>query len=203
MAVKRLYMEDLRVAKALIRRDRTVTRNYLYRQCYPLFKSIFDHYYTGCESCKEFIDEIYLLVLSPQDGYGKCKLENFRGESTLASWLKTVSLFYCYEQYEKRERMIMVEPLPDPDESNRDRYDQRYGYVEMDFRNINSRDVYTVLNLMPNRRYSTLIRLRYLEEFTNEETAAAMGMTMNNYYNKHKLAKQQYEQIWRKEVQHA
>lgn len=203
MEFKRLYAEDLRVAKALIQRDEAVTRNYLYRQCYPLFKSIFDHYYTGCESCREFIDEIYLLVITPKNGFGKCKLEGFRGESTLASWLKTVCVFYCYEQYEKRERMSVQEPLLDPDENLGDHHDQRYGYVEMDFTHLNRRDVHTVLQLMPNRRYSTLIRLRYLEEYSNEETAAAMGMTMDNYYNKHKLAKQQYEQIWRKEVQHA
>ena len=86
MEVKRLYTEDLRVARALIRRDEAVTRDYFYRQCYPLFKSIFDRYYTDCETCKEFIDEIYLLVLAPREGYGKCKLEGFRGESTLASF---------------------------------------------------------------------------------------------------------------------
>jgi len=203
MEVKRLYMEDLRVARALIKRDEAVTRSYLYRHCYPLFKSIFDHYYTGCESCKEFIDEIYLLVLTPKDGYGKCKLEGFRGESTLTSWLKTVCLFYCYEQYEKRERGPAQEQLPNPDAENGG-YDARhYGYVEMDFSHFNRQDVHVVLNMMPNRRYSTLIRLRYLEELTNEETAKVMGMTMDNYYNKHKLAKKQYEQIWRKEVQHA
>ena len=203
MEVKRLYTEDLRVARALIRRDEAVTRDYFYRQCYPLFKSIFDRYYTDCETCKEFIDEIYLLVLSPREGYGKCKLEGFRGESTLASWLKTVCLFYCYDKYEKRERTVIEEPLPDSDEDSGGNSDQRYGYVEMDFSGINFRDVHIVLNQMPNRRYSTIIRLRYLEEYSNEETAAALGMTMENYYNKHKLAKQQYEQIWRKEVQHA
>ena len=203
MEIKRLYTEDLRVARALIRRDEEVTRDYFYRQCYPLFKSIFDHYYTDCETCKEFIDEIYLLVITPKNGYGQCKLEGFRGESTLASWLKAVCLFYCYDKYEKRERIPVPEPLLKPDENFGDRHDQRYGYEEMDFGNINPRDVPTVLNLMPNRRYSTLIRLRYLEEYSNEETAAALGMTMENYYNKHKLAKQQYEQIWRKEVQHA
>lgn len=51
-----------------------VTRDYFYRKCYPLFKSIFDRYYTDCESCKEF-DEIYLLVITSREGYGKCKLK--------------------------------------------------------------------------------------------------------------------------------
>ena len=38
---------------------------------------------------------------------------------------------------------------------------------------------------------------------TNEETAKELGMSMENYYNKHKLAKEQYERIYRKEVRHA
>ena len=56
---------------------------------------------------------------------------------------------------------------------------------------------------MPNKRYAELIRLKYLELKTNEETAIALGMTMDNYYNKHKLAKEQYERIFRKEVRYA
>ena len=44
--------------------------------------------------------------------------------------------------------------------------------------------------------------MRYLEQKTNEETAEALGMTMDNYYNKHKLAKEQYERVWRKEAHH-
>lgn len=56
---------------------------------------------------------------------------------------------------------------------------------------------------MPNKRYSELIHLRYLELKTNEETAKELGMSLENYYNKHKLAKEQYERIFRKEVGHA
>lgn len=203
MEIKRLFSNDLRVAKALIARNEEVTREFFYRQCYPLFKSVFDHYYTDCSCCKEFIDEIYIHVLSPRPADGRCSLENFRGESTLTSWLKTVCIYYCMEKYEKRERMPFYESLPEPDEEKGDRHDQRYGFVEIDFSGLNLHDVHIVLNMMPNRRYSTLIRLRYLDELSNEETAQAMGMSMDNYYNKHKLAKQQYEQIWRKEVQRA
>lgn len=53
---------------------------------------------------------------------------------------------------------------------------------------MNRIDVEAILNLMPDKRYSTLIRLRYLEQKTNEETAGALGMSMDNYYHKHKLA---------------
>ena len=60
-------------------------------------------------------------------------------------------------------------------------------------------DIETVFNSMPCKRYSQLIRLRYIKNMTNEETAIAMAMSMENYYNRHKLAKAQYERCARKE----
>ena len=205
MEVKKIYYEDLQIAKALIKRDNLVTRKYFYQQCYPLFKSIFDNYYTDCTNCKEFIDEIYIVVLAPSKTTGKCQMENFRGESTLASWIKTVCLYYCYKQYDAREKMPKHERLPNLYLENRDgnRNDVIYGFSEIDFSNLNRQDVLTILNQMPNKRYSELIRLRYLELMTNEETAEALGMTMENYYNTHKRAKEQFERIARKEGGHA
>ena len=207
MEVKRIYHEDLRIANALIKRDNMVTRRYFYQQCYPLFKSIYDNYYTDCINCKEFIDEIYIVVLAPSKITGKCQMENFRGESTLASWIKTACLYYCYKQYETKEKMPKYERLPNSNvkdnDDDGDRDDAIYGSIEIDFTNLNRQDALIILNQMPNKRYSELIRLRYLELKTNEETAKALGMTMDNYYNKHKLAKEQYERIFRKEVRHA
>ena len=71
----RIYTEDLKIAKALIRHDEGVTRMFFYRQCYPLFKSIYDNYYTDCTAVKEFIDEIYIVVLAPSKITGKCQME--------------------------------------------------------------------------------------------------------------------------------
>lgn len=89
------------------------------------------------------------------------------------------------------------------EDDDSDRNDAIYGSIEIDFTNLNRQDALTILKQMSNKRYSELIRLRYLEQMTNEETAKALGMTMENYYNKHKLAKEQYEQIFRKEARHA
>ena len=206
MIVKKIYSQDLRIAQALINKDEQITRKYFYQQCYPLFKSIYDNYYTDCENCKEFIDEIYIVVLAPSKATGKCQMENFRGESTLTSWLKTTCLYYCYKQFELKEKMPKYErirPSMKNEDDDSDRNDAIYGSIEIDFTNLNRQDALTILKQMSNKRYSELIRLRYLEQMTNEETAKALGMTMENYYNKHKLAKDQYEQIFRKEARHA
>ena len=203
METIKIYQEDLQIARAIIDRDEKTTRNFFYKQCYPLFKSIYEHYHTDCSSCIEFISEIYVLVLSPSEQTGKCQLENFRGESSLASWLKSTSLFYCYKKYQRKEKMPFVGQLPnmsdEKDEDITDRYINLGGSYELDFEEMNRKDVDTILSLMPNQRYARLIRLRYLEQKTNEEVAEQLDMSMDNYYNVHKRAKAQYERVYRKE----
>lgn len=104
--------------------------------------------------------------------------------------------------------MPIYEPLPQNSEKDGEKedggdiIDRIGGSIEIDFSNLNRQDALVILGLMPNKRYSSLIKLRYLEQMTNEETAESLGMTMENYYNKHKLAKEQYLQIYRKEEWH-
>lgn len=202
MEALQTFTEDLQIAQALIKRDEGITRNYLYKRCYPLFKSIYDNYYTDCETCLDFIHEMYVLVLIPGKRTRKCQLENYRGESTLQTWLKTVSIFYCYKKYKLKKRMPMYEPIvtnDGEDDDVDDRIDQLGPSIEIDFNNLNSDDVNAILSMMPNKRYSNLVRLRFLEQKTDSETAEALGMTMSNYYNKKILAVKQYNAILRKE----
>lgn len=205
MATLCIYTEDLQIAKSLINRDERVTRDYYYKECYPLFKSIYDNYYTDCKCCKEFMDEIYIVVLAPSKITGKCQMENFRGESTLRSWLKTACLYYCYNKYELKQRMPVYEPLPHPTEKDddddvfSDRKKDESLSNPIDFSGMNRADVETLLSMMPNTRYRNIIHLLYLEQKTPKEVAEALGMSMDNYYNKRILAEKQYKQVCRKE----
>ncbi len=203
MTTLKIYEDDLLIAKSLINRDEKVTRCYFYQKCYPLFKSIYDNYYTDCAVVKEFIDEIYILVMTPSKKTGKCQLENFRGESTLTSWLKAVCLFYCYKKYERKNKFENVSSFQLFNEKNDCEGDSlldKYGSSEIDFSRMNHMDVITLINLMPNERYRKIIRLRYVDHLSNEETAEVLGMTMANFYNKHKLAKAQFLSVSRKEA---
>ena len=76
----------------------------------------------------------------------------------------------------------------------------KYGSSEIDFSRMNRMDIVTLINMMPNERYRKIIYLRYVEHLSNEETAEALGMTMANFYNKHKLAKAQFVNVSRKEA---
>ena len=204
MATLRIYTEDLQIAKSLINRDERVTRDYYYKDCYPLFKSIYDNYYTDCKCCKEFMDEIYIVVLAPSKITGKCQMENFRGESTLRTWLKTACLYYCYSRFKLKPPIF--EPLPrkkekkdDNDDVFSDRKKDESLSNPIDFSGMNRADVETLLSMMPNTRYRNIIRLLYLEQKTHKEVAEALGMSMANYYNKRILAEKQYMQVCRKE----
>lgn len=204
MPALQTYTEDLKIAQAIIQRDAQQTRDFMYKKCYPLFKSIFDNYHTDCESVTEFINDIYLLILTPGRETGRCQLQNFRGESTLATWMKTACLFHCYHKFKKKIPVVDIPPASDEDEEDAaDRFMDQVNSTTIDSSSIERHDLNIVLSLMPNERYRKLIQLRYVEEKSNEETAEALGMTMANYYNKHKLAKEQFTRTLKSEDFHA
>ena len=190
---------DQLIVSGLLAHDEQLTRDFFYRRCYPLFKSVYDNYYTDAEDCFEFISDIYLHIMMPNPDTGRCKLQDFSFRSTLFTWLKTVCLFYCYKKFERKEKMP-TDPIVDFFDEEGVRIDTLGESILSDNPSLDRADVETILRLMPNRRYSMLIRLRYLEEHTNEETAELMGMNMNTFYNKHKLSKEQYQRTLLKEM---
>lgn len=193
-----MNITDYEVVMALLQRDARVTRDFFYRKCYPLFKSVYDNYHTDCSSCMEFINEIYIHIMTPDKEKGLCKLEGFRFQSTLFTWIKAVCLFYCYKKYERKNK-IPTEQISEKFDGQGVRIDTIPASIELDISSLQADDAETILRLMPNRRYSRLIRLRYLCGHTNEETAMMMGMNMNTFYNKHKMAKEQFLKTLRTE----
>lgn len=192
-------MDDRAVVEAILLRNQRVTQQYLYIKCFPLFKSVYDNYYTDCQSCVEFINEIYLHLMVPSTTTGFCRLQTFQFGSTLTTWLKTVAVYYCYEHFRRKKTVTMVEEKVEFDDGYGDRFDQYAASMYEEQAPLSRHDLEVILGLMPNKRYSSIIRLRYLEGLSNEETAAALEMTMDNYYNKHRRAKLQFNEILNRE----
>lgn len=67
-------LSDREIVRAILDRDTRVTKEFLYRKCYPLFKAVFDKYYTDCQTCFELINEIYVYIMIPQKMSGISKL---------------------------------------------------------------------------------------------------------------------------------
>ncbi|MDE6330193.1 MAG: sigma-70 family RNA polymerase sigma factor [Muribaculaceae bacterium] len=186
-------LADADIVEALMRRDPYVTKHYLFKKCYPLFKSIYDRYYTDCSSCFEFINEIYLFIMVPGKSTGESKLGQFAGRCSLTMWLKIVAQNYCRQLFAKKGEFF-EESLTDGDRNLPVDLSLEESMLDLDRRDLNR-----ILENMPNERYRRLIEYRYVEEKSNEETALLLGMTMANYYNKHKLAKAQFSEQLRKE----
>lgn len=220
-------LTDQEVVKGILDRDARITRLYFYEKCYPLFKALYTRYYTDCEDCLEFINAIYLYLMVPNERTEKCYLESFGFSCSFTCWLKIVAMNYCHQLFRKRgdvdgsdEEELDQEILAggdyrqlfharidvvsidgtDQDEENEYKVDRLPLESDtLDTDELDKEDVATVLHLMRNPRYRELIRYRYVEEMSNTETAKILGMTMPNYYNAHKHAKAQYEEVLRKE----
>uniref|UniRef100_UPI004056AA5D RNA polymerase sigma factor n=1 Tax=Alistipes sp. TaxID=1872444 RepID=UPI004056AA5D len=184
-------LTDKEIVSAILGRDTRITRLYLYEKCYPLFKVRYDKYYTDCESCVEFINEIYIYIMTPGVKTGKCYLSTFGFSCSLTCWLKIVAENYCHQLFKKR-----LEIVDAPERLGDRKMSEPYS---PNIESLNRHDVEVMLGLMTNDRYRELIRLRYVEEKSNEETAEMLGMSMDNFYNKHKLAKEQFAKVLRKE----
>lgn len=180
---------DQEIAQAILCRDTFITKEYLYRKCYPLFKAIYDKYYTDCENPIELINEIYVYILMPHRETHRSKLQDFGFRCTLTMWLKIVTENYCHQLFAKRI------PKDQNFDGKDDSFERISDSVEIEINNLRMEDdkiiVQRILSKMPNVRYRRLIELRYLQEKTNEETAAALNMKIDSYYPKHKLAKAQ------------
>ncbi len=187
------HYTDQEIAQAILRRDTFVTKEYLYRKCYPLFKAIYDKYYTDCESPIELINEIYVYILMPHRETHRSKLQDFGFRCSLTMWLKIVTENYCHQLFAKRI------PFNENNDASDDRKEMGDNSFIANTRNLDMDDVQKILSMMPNQRYRKLIEYRYVDEKSNEETALLLEMSMANYYNCHKRAKAQYCEVLRKE----
>lgn len=194
---ERHYIESLtdkEIVNAILHRDAKVTRLYLYDKCYPLFKTISDKYYTDCANYVEFVNEIYVLIMTPGKDTGVAPLAKFGFRCTFTMWLKLVAENYCKQLYKRRINTVKAE-----DYGNSDSFISSRDSIDIDLSRIHLSDVSMILDMIHNERYRNIIKLRYIECKTNEETAEILNMTMANYYNKHKLAKKQFVDALMKE----
>lgn len=186
-------MSDQEIVCAILNKDERITRVFFYHKCYPLFKSYFDNYYTDCESCFEFINEMYLYLMLPNGDTQQSYLQKFSFRCSLTNWLKVVTQSYCYQLFRKKGDII--EEKFDTTESFTDVSDS----ISVDSSVFDKEDLQKVLLSMPNIRYRELIQYKYVDEMTNEEVAQKLNMSLDNYYNKHYFAKKQFITALKKE----
>ena len=187
-------LTDQEIVDAILKRDAFITQLYFYEKCYPIFKSRYDKYYKyiDCDSCLEFINDIYLYIMIPGAKTGRNYLSTFKFSCSFFLWIKIVTENYCRHLYKRQKEKYFNPEILQSDRN-------ATNTVSPNINSLNKNDVEIILQLMPNKRYSNLIKYRYVEDKSNEETAKLLGLTMDIYYNKHKLAKEQFTKTLRKE----
>lgn len=188
-------MDDHEVVSLLLDHIEWATVEFFYGKSYPIFKFLHTKFRKSLRiEVIDFIHDIYVDIIGKRKQAKTCKLATFTFRSTLCTWIGVVSTRYCYAVIRKNKVSAATENLDDGD---------RF-FDEMLSNSINDNifdkeDLNKMLAMMRNNGYRELIRKRYVEGKTNEETAAELNMKMDNYYNRHRLAKVQFINILREE----
>lgn len=184
--------DDHKIVSALLLYQPIPTEEFFYGKCYPIFKCLHSRFSINDEIW-DFIQDMYLDVIQPRNDGKCCKLKTFQFRCALHNWIGCLSLHYCIEHFSKRGAVIDFIDIGDRNEGQKHSLFETISIMEM-------YDVEKLIGMMPNERYRNIIRLRYLEGYSNEETAEKLGMEMSNFYNKHLLAKAQYLAVYKQEM---
>ena len=94
-------MSDQEIVRGILDRDVEQTKQYPFWEYYPLFKSVWNKYYTGCISCVEFINTIYVYIMTPGLQSVKSPLES-SGFRCISFYGLDVAENYCKQLFHKR-----------------------------------------------------------------------------------------------------
>lgn len=161
-------MTDREIIQGLIDRNNTVTEQFFFVKCHPLFCSIIHFVFPYEVDYDEFVNELYLYMME-NDG---AKLKNFQYRCSVYLWLRILAIRYFI-----KKRGLMIEA---------GRHDTHYNESclfahtpELSAKE----DLDRLFTLMRNERYVFIIRKLILEDVEPEALAKEMKITTANLYN--------------------
>ena len=164
-------MTDQEIVKALIERDSCVTTRFFFKDCRPLIQSVirrvFDKQIVNFD---EIINELYIHLMA-DDAH---RLRQFKFESTLYQWLKTIAIRFCLKL--KAEGKVIDDSIKEP----LDNADKDSEYAESSQAKM---DVDALLHQIRNQRYAKVVRMLIIEDMSHEEVAQVLAVTVDNLYN--------------------
>lgn len=188
-------LDDHKVVSLLLGHIEWATDEFFYGKSYPIFKFLHNKYHTLLRvEIMDFIHDIYIDIIGIRKQAKTCKLATFTFKSTLNTWIGVVSSRFCYAVIQKDKVNAATGNTDDGD-----RFFDDFISNSINDNIFDMEDVNKMLSAMRNPRYRELIRKRYVEGKTNEETAVELGMEMDNYYNRHRLAKAQFVNVLKEE----
>lgn len=169
-------MTDQQIIEALIARDESVTKQFFYGNCCPLFRSIIRNVFSYEVDYDEFVNEFYLYLME-NDSY---RLRQFEGRSTVYQWLKVVAIRYFIA---KRDRMIDNQS----EETLIDKASKTMS-INVEKQMTAKVDIAHLLRMMPNKRYEYVIRRLVLQDAEPKVVAKELCTNVDNLYNIKKRA---------------
>ena len=188
-------MTEQQIIQALIDKDPTVTEDFFFRRCRPLFLSVMKSVFgTNSVEYNECVNSLYLALLKDDAR----KLRGFKGESTVYNWLKTVTIRHFIAM-----RKEMEEDPPVETDQNRGATPPGGGDEDRTIERTSAHaDVERLLNTMKNERYRKVIRRSMLDEVEDAALAIEMGIRVENLYNIKRRAMAQLIQVAQKDILH-
>lgn len=188
-------LDDHQLVDLLLKRISWATHEFLYGKSYPIFKSLHNRFKDFLRTeLIDFIHDAYVDIIEPRKKAVKSKLETFTYRSTLQTWMSVVTTRYCYSKIKADMVNASTKILEESDRFFEDLVSNSINDNIFDMEDVNK-----MLSAMRNPRYRELIRKRYVEGKTDKETAAELGLVMDNYYNRHRLAKVQFVNVLKEE----
>lgn len=161
-------MTDREFIQGLIDRDNTVTEQFFFVKCRPLFHSIIHLIFPYEVDYDEFVNELYIYLMEDN---GR-KLRSFQYRSSVYQWLKILAIRFFINRlnglignnslstlYKKGEQIGTNEQATAKDDLER------------------------LFCQISNGRYVYVIRKLILEDIKPETLAQEMGITTANLYN--------------------
>lgn len=169
-------MSDKEIVGKLIERDNSVTDEFFFTRCRPLFISIIRSVFSYDVDYDEFVNEFYLYLME-NDAY---RLRQFQGRSSVYQWMKVVAIRYFIA---RRDNMI--------DDSSKEALldcAARTETVDTEKRTAAVMDIRRMLDRLANRRYAYVINRLILDDAEPKVVADELGVSIDNLYNIKKRA---------------
>ncbi|MCQ2329170.1 MAG: hypothetical protein MJZ93_01265 [Paludibacteraceae bacterium] len=185
-------MSDAQLVPKIKDRKERETVEFFYGKAAPIFIKLFNGYFTDCQTPIEFIDDFYADLMVERQSVGSRKIDGFAYDCLFKNWIGKIALIFCFDRYSMKEKRN--EALSDYAKLNPE------PQLMQNIASLDRRDVSMLLSMMPNRQYSELIRMVYVDGMTLHDTAETLGVEMDRFFNMHRRAKLQYTQVYNKEI---
>ncbi len=177
-------LTDQEIVKGLIARDETITKDFFFVKCRPLFISIINHVFSYEVDYDEFVNELYVYLMIDD----AAKLRGFQYRSSLYQWLKVLTIRYFIK---KRNRMI-------DENSSESLYNEHVASGDETVSSVE--DLKLLFEAMPNQRYAYVIKRLIIDGIEPDCLACEMNVTTANLYNIKRRAMAQLTRVALKDV---